>query len=94
MADCGALHQAQDTAGDEATDGPAHRVGGETSTASEPRHGEAKTKLALEAAMAEEMIINDAIGGVEAETRSKRILTLFPHVCCVGNFIFHFGFQE
>jgi hypothetical protein len=40
--------------------------------------------------MAEEMIINDAVGGGEAETRSERVLELFPDVCCIELFSFHF----
>jgi len=58
-----AFDEAQNTARDEAAHGPAHRVVSDTSTASEPRNGEAQTKLSLEAALAEEMRINDSVCG-------------------------------
>jgi hypothetical protein len=89
-----ALHEAQDTARDEAAHGPAHRVVRETSTASEPRDREAQAKPSLESAMAEEMRINDAVGGGEAETRRKKVLELFPHACGVGLFDFHFRIRK
>jgi hypothetical protein len=73
-----AFDQAQDTTRDEAAHGPAHRVVRETSSASEPRNGKAQAKPTFEAAMAEEMRINDEIGGGEAETRSE-VLKLLPH---------------
>ncbi len=94
MARLAALHEVQDTARDEAAHGPAHRVVGQTTAASKPRNGEAQAKLSLEAAMVEEMIINDTVGGGEAETRREKILELFPHVCGIGLFDFHFGIQK
>jgi hypothetical protein len=57
-----ALDQTQEAAGNEAAHSPAHSVGAETGTASEPGNGEPELKLSLEAAVTEEMRINDTIG--------------------------------
>jgi hypothetical protein len=92
MARFAALDQAQDTAGDEATHGPAHSVGAETGTASEPRNGKPELKLSFEAAVTEEMRIDDAVGSGHAETR-RQVLELFPHLFGVGFFVFHVVIQ-
>lgn len=83
-----ALHQAQDAAGDEAPHGPAHGVAAEADTASEPRNGKPEPKLSFEAAVTEEMRIDDAVGGGQAEAR-RQVLELFPHLSEVEFFVFH-----
>ena len=61
-----AFHEAQDTLRDEAAHGPANGVVGETRTTSEPEHGELEAKLSLEAAVADEMRVDRAVGGGQA----------------------------
>jgi hypothetical protein len=80
------LHQAQDTAGDEAADRPAHGAERETSATSKPRNRKAEATASFEAAVTKEMGIDDAVGNREAETRHKKVGDLFPHVFGVGFF--------
>jgi hypothetical protein len=94
VAGLAALHQAQDTTGDEAADSPAHRVVGETSTASEPGNGKAELKVSLETAMAKEMRIDGAVGDREAQTRNQKVLKLFPHLCGIQFFSGHGPIQK
>jgi len=61
-----AFHEAQDTVGDEAAHSPANGVVGETRTTSEPEDGELEPKLSFEAAVAEEMRVDRAVGGGQA----------------------------
>ncbi len=61
-----AFHETQDTVGDEAAHSPANGVVGETRTTSEPEDGELEPKLSFEAAVAEEMRVDDAVGGGQA----------------------------
>ena len=88
MARFAAFHEAQDAEGDEPADGPAHGVAAETDTPSEPRNGKPELKLSFQAAVAEKMRIDDAVGGGQAETK-REVLELFPHVSGVGGFVFH-----
>ncbi|SRR5229473_4212417 len=83
-----AFYQAQDTAGDEAADGPAHGVVSEAGTTSEPRNGKAETTLSFEAAVTEEMRIDDAVRRGQAQTRRK-VLELFPRLFGVWFFVCH-----
>jgi len=88
MARLAAFHEAQDAPGDEPANGPAHGVSAETYTPSEPGNGKAEVKLPFQAAVTEEMSIDDAVGSGEAETR-RQVLELFPHPFGAGFFDFH-----
>ena len=89
MTGLAALDETQDTVGDEAAHSPANGVGGETRTTSEPEDGELEAKLSLQAAVAEEMRVNNTVGGGQAEARGQEILELFPHLFGVGFFGWH-----
>jgi hypothetical protein len=52
--------------GDEAAHSPANGIVGETRTTSEPEDGELEAKLSFEAAVAEEMRVDHAVGGGQA----------------------------
>lgn len=84
MAGFAAFQQAQGTAGDEATNGPADGIVRETRAASEPGNGETEAKPSLEAAVTKEMRIDDAVGNRQAKTRNKEVLELFPQVFGIG----------
>jgi hypothetical protein len=66
MTSFAAFHEAQDTVGDEAAHSPASGVVGETGTASEPEDRELEAKLSFEATVAEEVRVDDAVGGGQA----------------------------
>ena len=89
-----AFDEAQDTLRDEAAHGPANGVVGETRTTSEPEDGKLEPKVSLEAAVAEEMRVDRAVGGGQAETRDQEVLELFPHVFGVGFFGWHVEIQK
>ena len=88
MARFAAFHEAQEAARDEPADGPAHGVGAETDTPSEPGNGKAELKLSFQATVTEKMSKDDAIGSGQAETR-RQVLELFPHPFGAGFFVFH-----
>jgi hypothetical protein len=88
MARFATFHEAQDAARDEPADGPARGVATETDTPSEPGNGKPELKFSFQAAVAEKMRIDDAVGCGQAETRSK-VLELFPYVFGVGFLDFH-----
>lgn len=89
MADFVALHQAQSAVVDEAMNGSAGRATGNKSATGEPSHGKAELKLTLEAAVADEMIVDDAVRDGETESRDEQILDLFPHKCRIDFIVFH-----
>jgi len=84
-----AFDETQDTVGDEAAHSPANGVVGETRTTSEPEDGELEPKLSFEAAVADEMRVDRAVGGGQAQTRDQKVLELFPHLFGVGFFGWH-----
>jgi hypothetical protein len=61
-----ALHQAQDAVADEAAHRLADGLCGESRAAREPGEGELEPKLSLQAAVAEEMRVDRAVGGGQA----------------------------
>ena len=61
-----AFDETQDTVGDETAHRPANGVVREMRTTSEPEDGELQPKLSLQAAVAEEMRVDDAVGGGQA----------------------------
>jgi hypothetical protein len=63
---CAALHQAQDAVTDEAAHRLANGVVADTRTTSEPEDGELQPKLSLQAAVADEMRVDDAVDGRHA----------------------------
>jgi hypothetical protein len=71
MARFATFREAQDAAGDEPADGPAHGVATEADTASEPGNGKPELKLSFQAAVAEKMRIDDAVG--DFHTRSALV---------------------
>jgi hypothetical protein len=81
-----AFHEAQDTVGDEAAHRPANGVVGETGTTSEPEDGELEAKLSFQTAVAEEMRVDHAVGGGQAQARDQEVLELFPHLFGIGFF--------
>ena len=89
-----AFHEAQDTVRDEAAHSPANGVVAETRTTSEPEDGELEPKLSFEAAVAEEMRVDHAVGGGQAQTRDQKVLELFPHLFGVGFFGWHGSVQR
>jgi hypothetical protein len=84
-----ALKQAQDTARNEATYGPTGGVGAEAGTAGEPENRESQLPLPFQAAVPEEMRIDGAVRGGEAQPRDEMVFELFPDLCGVGFFVFH-----
>jgi hypothetical protein len=84
-----AVEQAQNATRDEAIYGRADRAGGEVNAASEPIHRKAEAGLALQAAMAQEMPINDAVGDGKPQARDEIIFDLLPHEFSIGFFVFH-----
>ena len=61
-----ALHQAQDAVTNEAAHSLADGRSGKVRTTSQPGEGELESKLSLQAAVAEEMRVDDAVGGGQA----------------------------
>jgi hypothetical protein len=53
-----------------------------------------KTRLALEAAVPEKVVINGPVGGGEAQTRGKSVLELLADKFGVGLFGFHDEIRE
>lgn len=89
-----AFDEAQDTVRDEAAYSPASGVVAETRTASEPEDGELEAKLSFEAAVAEEMRVDDAVAGGQAQARDQEVLELFPQLFGVGLFGWHGSLQR
>ena len=84
-----ALNQAQDTARNEATYGPTGGVSAEASTPGEPENRESQLPLPFQAAVPEEMRIDDAVRDGQAQPGNEMVLELFPDLCGAGFFIFH-----
>ena len=78
VAGLAAMNEAERAQGDEAADGFADGASAQADSASEPGHGEVELELAFEAAVAEEMRIDGAVGDGEAELRVENVLELFP----------------
>jgi hypothetical protein len=53
-----------------------------------------EAKLSFQAAVAEEMRVDDAVGGGQAQTRDQEVLELFPHLFGVGFFGRHGSVQR
>jgi hypothetical protein len=84
-----AVEQAQNATRDETIYGRADRAGAEVNAASEPIHRKAEAGLALEAAMAQEMPINDAVGDGKPQARDEIIFDLFPYEFSIRFLGFH-----
>ena len=61
----GTFEEAQDTVGDQAAHRPANGVVADTCAMSEPENGELQAPLSFQAAVAEEMRVDNAVGGGE-----------------------------
>jgi hypothetical protein len=72
-----------------AAHGRAHGFSTKASAAGEPGDGKAEPKLSLKAAVAHEMIVDDAVRDGETESRDEQILDLFPHKCRIDSIVFH-----
>jgi len=84
-----ALDQAQDTARNEATHGPARGISAEANAARKPGNGEAEPDLSLEAAVAEEMRIDGAVGDGQTQPGNEKVFDVLPDALGVGFFVFH-----
>ena len=78
----------------EAAQRGANGVLGEAKIPRHPIKGKMKARLAFEAAVPEEVVINGSVGGGEAQTRGKCILELLADEFGVGLFDFHDGIRE
>jgi hypothetical protein len=85
----GAFDKAQNALGNEAAYGLAHGRGGEASAAGEPTNRKAEPELAFEAAMPQEMSVDDALGEGETQPRHENIFDLFPDEDDVEFVVFH-----
>jgi hypothetical protein len=89
MAGLAAFEHAQGAMVHKAAHGRAHGFSTKASAAGEPGDGKAEPKLSLEAAVAYEMIVDDAFRDGETEPRDEQILDLFPHQCRIDFLVFH-----
>ena len=89
MAGSRALDQAQSPLGDQAANGSAHGSLRDMRAVGEPAKGKAKLGLAFEAAMPEEMGIDDAVDKIEAQAGHEIIFELFPDEVRIGFFVLH-----
>ncbi len=72
----------------------AHGFLGEAKIPREPNNGKMKARLAFEAAVPEEVVINGSVGGGEAQTRRKSVLELLANEFGVGLLGFHDEIRE
>jgi len=86
-----ATDEAEGTEDDEAADRFTHGAGADTDAAGEPGHGEAELELAFEAAVADEMRIDGAVGDGQAQPREEKVLELYPKMLEIQFFAFHGG---
>ncbi len=86
-----ATDQAERTEDDEAADGFTHGAGANADTAGEPGHGEAELELTFEAAVADEMRIDGAVGDGQTQPGEEEVLELNPKLFDVQFFAFHGG---
>jgi len=84
-----AMDEAESAENDEAADGFAHGSGADADAASEPGHREAELELAFEAAVADEMRIDGAVGDGEAQPGEEKVLELYPEAFDVQFLAFH-----
>jgi hypothetical protein len=78
VAGLAAMDEAERAENDEAADGFADGTRAQADSSSEPGHGAVELKLAFEAAVAEEMRIDSAVGDGEAEPGVQKVLELLP----------------
>ena len=91
MAGLAPTDQAERTEDDEAADGFTHGAGADADAAGEPGHGEAELELAFEAAVADEMRIDGAVGDGQTQPREEKVLELYPKLFDIEFFAFHGG---
>lgn len=89
VASFAAFDEAENAVVHEAAHGGTHRAGAKASAAGEPVHRELELELAFEARVAEEIKIDDLVGGGETESRDENVGELFPDEYGVGDFGFH-----
>jgi hypothetical protein len=89
VAGVGAFDETQSALVNEGAHGLARGGGGEANAAGEPKNGKAKLELPFKAGMAHEMVIDRALGEIEAQARHKNIFELFPDEDSVGFVVFH-----
>jgi hypothetical protein len=94
MASAGAFDETQGALLNESAHGLARGRSGETNAAGEPQNGKAERELPLEAAVAQEMIIDHALDEIEAEARHEIIFDLFADEESIEVFGFHVGDPE
>jgi hypothetical protein len=78
VASFAATDEAERTEDDEAADGFTHGAGADADAAGKPGHGEVELVPAFEAAVADEMRIDGAVGDGEVEEREEEVLALYP----------------
>ncbi len=78
VAGLAAMDQAQRAYDDQAAHRFADGAGANANAASQPRNREAELELAFETAVADEMMIDGAVGDGEAEARVEKVVELFP----------------
>jgi len=86
-----ATDQAERTEDDEAADGFTHGAGANADTAREPGHGEAELELTFEAAVADEMRIDGAVGDGQTQPGEEEVLELNPKLFDIQFLAFHGG---
>jgi len=86
-----ATDQAERTEDDEAADGFTHGASADADAAGEPGHGKAELELAFEAAVADEMRIDGAVGDGQPQPREEEVLELYPKLFDIQFFAFHGG---
>jgi hypothetical protein len=84
-----AFHYAQGAMGHEAAYGLARGRAGNAGAAGKPLNGELKAAEAFEAAVAQEVRIDGAIGDGEAQPRNEKVFEVFPNLFGIGFFVFH-----
>jgi len=94
MAGAGAFDETQSTLLNEGAHGLARGRSGETNAASEPLNGKAELELRLEAAVAQEMMVDHAFDEIEAEAGHEIICDLFADEESIEVSGFHVGDPE
>ncbi len=84
-----AVDQAQRALGSETAHSVASGRVREANATGEPGNRKAELALAFEAAMAQEMGVDHALGEIEAQARHEILFELFPEECRIGFMVFH-----
>jgi len=89
VASQGTVDQAQSALGSETAHSVASGLVREANATGEPNDRKTELALAFEAAVAQEMGVDHALGKIEAQARHENIFELFPDECSIGLLVCH-----